>query len=164
MAHQNFRLNVKKPSRKTYTKKTKKVWTAMVLLVCYNTQTTRRFILFYEYTVDFYGKFEQEYRVSSLQAKAARDIMQCRTSVLGGHIYECEECRHWMILYNSCRNWHCGLCQTLPRAVWVDERTEDILDAPYFHLIFTIPKGLHRMVYQNQKQLYSLLLLEEVLF
>lgn len=105
----------------------------------------------------FYGQFEQKYRPSPVQAKAAHDIMQCRTHALGGHIYECEECGHSIILYNSCRNRHCNLCQNLPRTVWVDKRTEDILNAPYFHVVFTVPKKLHSIIYQNQRQLYALM-------
>lgn len=107
--------------------------------------------------VKFYGQFQERYRPSPIQAKAVHDILQCRTPVLGGHVYECEECGHSIVLYNSCRNRHCSICQSLPRAVWVDKRTEDILDAPYFHLVFTVPKELHSLIYQNQKQLYKLM-------
>ena len=105
----------------------------------------------------FYDAFKMKYNPSPIQAKAVYDIMQCRTPALGGHIYECEECGHSMVLYNSCRNRHCNICQGLQRAVWVDKRTEDILDAPYFHVVFTLPKELHSLIYQNQRQLYKLM-------
>jgi hypothetical protein len=39
----------------------------------------------------------------------------------------------------------------------VDERTADILDAPYFHVVFTLPKELHMIIYQNQRELYKLM-------
>lgn len=107
--------------------------------------------------IKYYHEFEQEYSPSFNQAKAALDIMQCRTAALGGHIYECDECGHSTILYNSCRNRHCNLCQNLPRTVWVDERCRDILDAPYFHVVFTVPKMLQPLIYQNQEQLYKLM-------
>lgn len=110
-----------------------------------------------EVFIKFYGQFKQQYKPSAIQAKAAQDIMQCRTPALGGHIHECEECGHTIVLYNSCRNRHCSLCQSLPRAVWVDKRTEDILDAPYFHIVFTVPKELHPLIYQNQRNLYKLM-------
>jgi hypothetical protein len=44
------------------------------------------------------------------QLKAIGSIEVCRTSVLGGHIDECEECGHTKISYNSCRNRHCATC------------------------------------------------------
>lgn len=39
----------------------------------------------------------------------------------------------------------------------MDARSRDILDAPYFHVVFTMPQELHRLIYQNQKLLYDLM-------
>lgn len=39
----------------------------------------------------------------------------------------------------------------------MDQRTKDILDAPYFHTVFTIPEELRMIVYHNQSLLYSLM-------
>lgn len=105
----------------------------------------------------FYDKFKLKYKPYPVQSKAVQDIIQCRTPTLGGHVYECGKCGHSIVLYNSCRNRHCNICQGLPRAVWVDKRTEDILNAPYFHVVFTLPKELHSLVYQNQRELYKLM-------
>jgi hypothetical protein len=33
----------------------------------------------------------------------------------------------------------------------------DVLNAPYFHVVLTLPAELHMLVYQNQKQLYGLM-------
>jgi len=91
------------------------------------------------------------------QAKASKDIMNCKTDALGGHVYECGECGNTMISYNSCRNRHCPLCQGVNKAVWVDNRTKDIINAPYFHVVFTMPEELRSLIYQNQKLLYDLM-------
>ena len=29
------------------------------------------------------------------------------------------------------------MCQALPKEMWMDKRREDVLDAPYFHVVFT---------------------------
>jgi hypothetical protein len=105
----------------------------------------------------FFARYAQQYTPSPQQAKVARDIMNCRTAALGGHVYECEECGHTVIRYNSCRNRHCPLCQGITKAVWVDKRSQDVLNAPYFHLVFTVPEQLHSLIYQNQKLLYALM-------
>jgi uncharacterized membrane protein len=105
----------------------------------------------------FYGDFAKANTISPQQSKAARDIMQCRTPEMGGHLYECDECGYNTILYNSCRNRHCGLCQNLSRLMWSDERANDVLDAPYFHVVFTLPKEMHHLVYQNQERIYPLM-------
>ena len=105
----------------------------------------------------FYPQYKEVYRPSSEQAKAATDILNCRTSKLGGHKYECEDCGHSVIRYNSCRNRHCPSCQVVNKEIWVDQRKKDILNAPYFHVVFTMPEQLHMLIYHNQKLLYDLM-------
>ena len=39
----------------------------------------------------------------------------------------------------------------------MDARREDVLDAPYFHLVFTVPDILNPIIYSNQKLLYDTL-------
>ena len=39
----------------------------------------------------------------------------------------------------------------------MDARREDVLDAPYFHLVFTVPDILNPVIYSNQKLLYDTL-------
>jgi hypothetical protein len=104
-----------------------------------------------------YDEYKETYKLSPEQAKAATAIMNCRTSALGGHTYECGDCGHKEISYNSCRNRHCTLCQGVNKEIWVDQRRKEILNAPYFHVVFTMPKQLHMIIYQNQKLLYTLM-------
>jgi rubrerythrin len=59
----------------------------------------------------FYPHYRQQYTPSPQQAKAARDIINCRTAALGGRVYECDACGHTVVRYNSCRNRHCPTCQ-----------------------------------------------------
>ena len=49
------------------------------------------------------------------------------------------------------------MCQEFPKEKWVDARREDILDAPYFHVVFTVPEELNPIIYNNQKFLYTAL-------
>ena len=53
----------------------------------------------------------------------------------------CEDCGTVQIHYNSCRNRCCPMCQAVPKEMWMDARREDVLDAPYFHLVFTTRSG-----------------------
>lgn len=105
----------------------------------------------------FYPQYQEKYRPSMEQVKAAKNMMDCRTATLGGHKYECEECAHSLVRYNSCRNRHCTLCQGVNKEIWVDKRRKDVLNAPYFHVVFTMPKQLHMLIYHNQKILYELM-------
>jgi hypothetical protein len=105
----------------------------------------------------FYSLYEQSHTSSTQQAKACNDIMRCRTAALGGHAFACEECGHIAVRYNSCRNRHCPLCQGVTKEIWVDQRSKDILNAPYFHVVFTMPQQLRPVIYQNQELLYGLM-------
>lgn len=49
--------------------------------------------------------------LSLVQLKVMTAIENCRTAALGGHVEACEDCGHWRIAYNSCRNRHCPKCQ-----------------------------------------------------
>ena len=57
--------------------------------------------------------YRQDHKLFPNQLKAMRAIKNCRTSALGAHIDECDECGYTHISYNSCRNRHCPKCQTL---------------------------------------------------
>ena len=105
----------------------------------------------------FLPEYQKKYKLSLYQAKVAFNIMNCRTSVMGGRIEVCEECGARVCMYNSCGNRHCPLCQNLPREKWVDKRCNDLLLAPYFHVVMTVPDELKLLIYQNKKLLYNLL-------
>jgi hypothetical protein len=89
--------------------------------------------------------------------KVVNALLSCHTSLLGGHIYRCEECGHEKISYNSCRNRHCPSCQGTARAQWVDNRMKELLPVPYFHVVFTIPSELNPFALRNKKAFYNIL-------
>jgi len=95
--------------------------------------------------------------LSREQHRAMRAIQLCRTAVLGGHVDECDRCGHTVISYNSCRNRHCPKCQGLASARWLAAREEELLPVPYFHIVFTLPKEVAALAYQNKRTLYSIL-------
>jgi Putative transposase. len=89
--------------------------------------------------------------------KALYSIKDCRTAALGGHVYECDECRETKISYNSCRNRHCPKCQAYAKEMWIYERSKALLPTHYFHIVFTIPEQLNSLTLFNQKEMYSIL-------
>ena len=98
-----------------------------------------------------------QYSPSPVQAKVALNIMNCKTGAYGANVCVCEDCGAVQIHYNSCRNRCCPMCQAVPKEMWMDTRREDVLDAPYFHLVFTVPDILNPVIYSNQKLLYDAL-------
>jgi len=89
--------------------------------------------------------------------KTAVDIIQCRTSILGGHKSECSHCDHSTISYNSCRNRHCPKCQFSKREQWILDREAEILPVQYFHVVFTLPHQLNPVAKAFPKILYNLI-------
>lgn len=105
----------------------------------------------------FYPAYLEKYFPSPEQAKVARNIMNCKTGAYGANVSVCEDCGAVQIHYNSCRNRCCPMCQAVPKEMWMDARREDVLDSPYFHLVFTVPDILNPVIYSNQKLLYDTL-------
>ena len=89
--------------------------------------------------------------------KAATDIIQCRTSILGGHKSKCSHCDHFAISYNSCRNRHCPKCQFSKHEQWILDREAEILPVQYFHVVFTLPHQLNPVAKAFPKILYNLI-------
>lgn len=95
--------------------------------------------------------------LSLAQLKVMAAIESCRTAALGGHIEACQDCGHWRIAYNSCRNRHCPKCQGAAARAWLEEREADLLPVGYFHVVFTLPAEVADIAWQNKALVYDLL-------
>ena len=94
---------------------------------------------------------------SDVQHKASQAILQCKTGSLGYNVSECPDCGHTEFHNNSCRNRNCPNCQAVNKEIWVDKRRAEVIDSPYFHVVFTLPHELNSLIYCNQSLLYNLL-------
>jgi hypothetical protein len=95
--------------------------------------------------------------LSLVQLKAMTAIENCRTAALGGHVDACEDCGHWRIAYNSCRNRNCPKCQGAAARTWLAAREADLLPVGYFHVVFTLPAQIAAIAFQNKAVVYDLL-------
>ena len=101
--------------------------------------------------------YRRTHRLTSVQHRALRAIVACRTAALGGHRETCDRCGAVRITYNSCRNRHCPKCQTLTKERWLSARRADLLPIPYFHVVFTLPHDLNALAQGNPRVIYALL-------
>jgi len=101
--------------------------------------------------------FLTKHQLCTDQKKAFNAIMTCRTSVLGGHISTCDSCGYTQQAYNSCRNRHCPKCQFIKQVQWIERLKASLPPIKYFHLVFTVPTCLHKILYINQSAGYSIL-------
>ncbi len=108
--------------------------------------------------IRLYGpEYRRNNRLSGDQNKALNAIEACRTAALGGHADSCPRCGYKRQSYNSCRNRHCPKCQTLTKARWIEDRKAELLPAPYFHVVFSLPHELNQLVLYNRRTLINLL-------
>jgi len=92
-----------------------------------------------------------------IQLKVMTAIENCRTAAMGGHVEACEDCGHWRVAYNSCRNRHCPKCQGAAARDWLAAREADLLPVGYFHVVFTLPAEVADIAWQNKAVVYALL-------
>lgn len=106
---------------------------------------------------DIFSKYGDEYQKSHAMSNAQRRVMaavlSCRTARLGGHQEACDHCGAVRNCYNSCRNRHCPKCQTMTKEEWLEKRREDLLPCGYFHIVFTVPHDLNKLILANRREL-----------
>ena len=111
--------------------------------------------IFRQHGAAYQTKFAE--RLLPSHRQAMRAILNCRTEVLGGHVYHCDDCGEDRYSYHSCRNRHCPKCQYEAAEDWLNRQQEMLLPVPYFLLTFTLPAKLRDLVRRHQSLLYNLL-------
>jgi hypothetical protein len=112
---------------------------------------------------DVFRRYGEAYReqhgasMSTGQRRVMTAIEVCRTAALGGHLERCDDCGHERNAYNSCADRHCPKCQSLARARWIEDRKAELLDVPYFHVVFTVPEEIAAIALQNKQIVYGIL-------
>jgi Putative transposase/Transposase zinc-binding domain len=101
--------------------------------------------------------YQRTHRLLAAQQKVMRAVSVCRTQELGGHLDRCDACGFERPAYNSCRNRHCPKCQSLAKAQWLEKQNSELLPVGYFHLVFTLPHELNRLILAHKKIGLSLL-------
>ncbi len=105
-----------------------------------------------------YGyEFGRQYKLPESYTSIMNLILNCRTAALGKHVERCDSCGYNNISYNSCRNRHCPKCQYRAREKWIEARESELLPVSYYHIVFTIPGLLNRLVLINKRTLYNIL-------
>ena len=57
----------------------------------------------------------------------------------------------------SCRNRHCPKCQGSQAREWLEARKAELLEVPYFHVVFTLPPKIGALAFHNKAVIYDLL-------
>jgi predicted RNA-binding Zn-ribbon protein involved in translation (DUF1610 family) len=89
--------------------------------------------------------------------RALNAIVRCRTPLLGAELAECAQCGREHLLYHSCRHRACPQCGYDAATRWLERQRDLLLPVAYFHVVFTLPAELRRLVRSHQKLLLSVL-------
>lgn len=89
--------------------------------------------------------------------KTLRALAACRTSALGGQLFQCTGCQRQHFVAHSCRNRHCPQCQGARAVDWLQQQEAVLLPIPYFHVVFTLPHILNGVIRQNRRAFFKLL-------
>ena len=90
--------------------------------------------------------------------RAINNLASCRTGKLGWHVYKCSACGEVHYVNHSCRNRSCPLCHAVHREKWLSSRYNELLPTRYFHVVFTLPQELRRVVRANPRELLNALM------
>lgn len=104
-------------------------------------------------------QYLRTHRATREQRKALAFIGRCRTEAMGVlRKVPCENCGAEYPLFRSCRNRNCPGCQAEARGEWLEAREQELLDVPYFHVVFTVPEELNVIALWCPQVFYSALL------
>jgi hypothetical protein len=108
---------------------------------------------------EYLPDYLRDHRLSPQQFKIVKSIVACRTAVLGGHVWECNngDCGHEDQSYNSCGDRHCPKCQGVAKNKWLKKRLKELLPTHYFHVVFTLPHLLNDLALYNKTLFYDIL-------
>lgn len=88
-----------------------------------------------------------------------KQLSVCHTAQKGVHRLRCsdEKCGKEQLQYHSCGNRHCPHCGGFKREEWIENRKQELLPTPYYHLVFTLPHELNPLILGNRRELFKLL-------
>lgn len=102
------------------------------------------------------GKLDPE-QLSYKQRKVLVDIMDCHTEKKGMSVSFCPHCAHQEFHYGSCHNSCCPACGFVSRERWVAKQKQFVLNAHWYHLVFTVPHELNPLFLLDPENMYSFL-------
>lgn len=111
--------------------------------------------IFHRYGPEYRAKFGSQMLPS--HHRAMRDIENCRTENMGGHVYLCEDCGETHYCYHSCQNRNCPKCMNDRTDIWLENQRYLLVPTCYHLTTFTLPGELRYVARSNQKIVYNIL-------
>ena len=111
-----------------------------------------------DFFADRFPEYCKEHTVPEEKLEVMNSLISCKTGKLGYTLIRCKDCGSIHMRAVSCGNRNCPSCGYLEEQRWIALRQAEVIPGiPYFHLVFTLPHDLNTIMYQNQKEMLSLL-------
>jgi hypothetical protein len=82
-------------------------------------------------------------------------LARCRSGAFGYLQLSCEGCGYEEWQPRGCGSRHCPSCGYQRTDDWVESRKAELLDCPYFQLVFTLPPLCYPLLKDNPEKLYA---------
>lgn len=97
--------------------------------------------IFKDNWVDFLIKHKDNIRPSVLEN--VEKMMACGDQdKLGYSLYSCSSCGHKHYVAHTCKSRFCNSCGKMMTDKWLDKAQKELLNVPYYHLVFSPPEEL----------------------
>jgi hypothetical protein len=108
----------------------------------------------------YQARLQEQYatRLSPGMVNAMAAVCACRTEHYGQMLLHCPSCDTQQSSFHACGHRSCPRCQNYDTSQWLDRQALKLLPVDYFMVTFTLPYQLRSLTWQNQKQLYSMLI------
>ncbi len=90
--------------------------------------------------------------------KVCRVLAACGTGLLGWSVSECVDCHARKVHGLNCQSRYCPSCGAKKSLEWVEAREEELIDAPYFHYVFTLPGDFYGLIRRYPSLLLNFLM------
>ncbi len=111
----------------------------------------------------FETRFPDKYKKAILPSheKALNVMKTCRSVFSPQMLARCvnAECLNSEYIPHSCGHRGCPHCQHHESQQWIENQLNKLVPAEYYLLTFTLPQQFRSIVWQNQREMYSVLFL-----
>ncbi len=97
--------------------------------------------------------FEASHQVRGVVSSEINKMLRCRDMNEGYTEYRCPECDERKYVIFTCKSRFCTSCGKKSTENWVDELSNELINVPHRHMVFTIPEKLRNVFLWDRKLL-----------
>lgn len=105
---------------------------------------------------DQWGDFEKKHQIREVVSKEVLKMLKCRDLNRGYSEYCCPACGERRFVAFTCKSRFCTSCGKKATEDWVEELSQELLNVPHRHMVFTISEKLRGVFLKDRKLIKEL--------